>query len=129
MYSGLQNSANNTNGGYAHHFNGTIDIDAVWETDNHLPLYSLSWCTSSPTISKLMTGRFLGGNHKLSRGYEINTQDDGAKESGGLGAVVRHGQKAGDVIEHHVGLVEEHVDDLGDEALVLRRLKLLVVLV
>jgi len=43
--------------------------------------------------------------------------------------VVRHGQKAGDVIEHHVGLVEEHVDDLGDEALVLRRLKLLVVLV
>ena len=46
-----------------------------------------------------------------------------------MGAVVRHGQKAGDIVEHPVGVAEEDVDDLGDEPLVLWRLQLLVVLV
>lgn len=40
-----------------------------------------------------------------------------------------YGQTAGDVVEHPVGVVEEHVDDLGDEALVLWRLQLLVICV
>ena len=43
--------------------------------------------------------------------------------------MVRHGQKAGDIVEHPVGVAEEDVDDLGDEPLVLWRLQLLVVLV
>lgn len=67
-------------------------------------------------------------NHKLSRADEIDTSQHEITRPEGAGGR-RYGQQAGDFVEDVVGVVEEEVDDLGEEALLLHRLQVLETLV